>query len=116
SIPGGFAELGVPTEPSIVWFRREIVLPEPLPAGPARIFLGVVERMDTTYVNGTWVGASSWVENPRAYTIPANALKPGRNVVAIRVFKTKPSGGFMSPAETLRVQLGDGQTVALAGE
>ncbi|HTO02053.1 MAG TPA: sialate O-acetylesterase [Opitutus sp.] len=115
-VPGGFAELGVPREPAIAWFRREITLPDPLPTGNASIHLGIVERMDTVYVNGTWTGASSWVENPRAYTIPATALKPGRNVIAIRVFKTKPSGGFMSPVASLRVQLGDGREVPLAGE
>ena len=32
-IPGGFAELGVPEKPALVWFRKEIVLPDPLPAG-----------------------------------------------------------------------------------
>ncbi len=32
-IPGGFSELGVPETPALVWFRREIVLPDPLPAG-----------------------------------------------------------------------------------
>jgi sialate O-acetylesterase len=115
-VPGGFRELGVPTEPAVVWFRREIALPDPLPAGAAKIFLGVVERMDTVYVNGRWTGASSWVENPRVYTIPAGALRPGRNVIAVRVFKTKPAGGFMSPPETLRVRLGDGREVPLAGD
>ena len=115
NVPGGFNELGVPTDPAIVWFRREITLPDPLPAGPAKIFLGVVERMDTVYINGRWIGASSWVENPRVYTIPAGTLQPGKNVVAIRVFKTKPKGGFMSPPETLKLQTSDGHDVALAG-
>ena len=32
-IPGGFAELGVPDAPAVCWFRKEIVLPDPLPAG-----------------------------------------------------------------------------------
>lgn len=116
TVPGGFAELGVGDAPSIVWFRREITLPDPLPPGTAKIFLGVIERMDTVYLNGRWIGASSWVENPRAYTIPVEALKPGVNVVAVRVFKTRPDGGFRSPAETLRIELGDGQGVPLAGE
>ncbi len=68
-IPGGFEELGVAEVPSICWFRKEITLPNPLPAGKPTIFLGSIEKMDTTYINGQWVGASSWVENPRAYEI-----------------------------------------------
>ena len=58
-LPGGFSELGVPETPAVCWFRREISLPNPLPPGRAAISLGVVERMDTTYVNGQWVGSSA---------------------------------------------------------
>ena len=115
-IPGGFAELGVPDTPAVAWFRKEIVLPDPLPAGRAQLFLGSIERMDTAYVNGTWVGASAWVENPRVYFIPDNVLKPGRNIVAIRVLKTKPDGGFLSKPEDLHLTLGDKTSTPLAGK
>ena len=114
-IPGGFQELGVADAPSVCWFRKEITLPDPLPAGKAAVFLGVIERMDTTYINGQWVGASAWVENPRVYSVKDGILKPGKNVIAIRVFKTKPNGGFMSKPETLRLKLGDA-SIPLAGE
>ncbi len=96
-IPGGFAQLGVPDSPSLVWFRREISLPDPLPAGRAMLHLGEIERMDTVYINGKSVGSSAWVENPRVYPV-SEALKPGRNIIAIRVLKTKPDGGF-SPSQ-----------------
>ena len=115
-IPGGFRELGIPDAPSVCWFRREIVLPNPLPAGKASIHLGVVERMDTTYFNGQWVGASAWVENPRAYDLKPGILKPGTNLVTVRVFKTKPQGGFMSSPDDLKLVLGNGAVIPLAGE
>ena len=98
-LPGGFDELGVSDTPSVCWFRKDITLPDTLPAGRARIYLGVIERMDTTYINGTWVGASAWVENPRVYFLRDGILKPGKNTVTVRVFKTKPQGGFMTKAE-----------------
>jgi sialate O-acetylesterase len=115
-IPGGFSELGVPDAPAVCWFRKEIVLPDPLPTNTAALHLGVVERMDTAYVNGQWVGASAWVENPRVYPLKPGVLKPGTNLVTIRVFKTKPNGGFMSPASDLKLVFGDGTTIPLAGE
>lgn len=114
-IPGGFAELGVPDTPAVCWFRKEISLPDPLPPGKATISLGVVERMDTTYFNGQWVGASAWVENPRNYPLKEGILKPGKNVIAVRVFKTKPDGGFMSKPDVLHLTLGDGTKIPLAG-
>jgi len=115
-IPGGFQELGVADVPSVCWFRKELTLPDPLPAGAATLYLGVIEKMDTAYINGYWVGASAWVENPRVYQVKEGILRPGRNVVAVRVFKLKPQGGFMSKAETLRLVLGDKTVVPLAGE
>lgn len=116
AIPGGFAELGLPDTPALAWFRREITLPESLPAGRAFIFLGSIERMDTVYINGTQVGASAWVENPRVYFVPDSVLKPARNVVAIRVLKTKPQGGFLAKPEDLHLNLGDKTSISLAGK
>jgi sialate O-acetylesterase len=116
TIPGGFRELGVAGAPAVCYFRKTITLPDPLPAGSARILLGVIERMDTTHINGRWVGASAWVENPRAYTIGTGILQPGKNVVTVRVFKTKPDGGFQSKPEQLKLVLGDKTEIPLAGE
>jgi sialate O-acetylesterase len=130
SLPGGFTELGVPNTPALVWFRKEITLPDPLPRPPAQsnlapgpfphggtvLSLGEIERMDTAYVNGTEVGGSAWVENPRRYSIRDGILKPGRNVIAVRVLKTKPDGGFLSKADELHLTLADQNVIPLAGE
>jgi sialate O-acetylesterase len=115
-IPGDFAELGVADVPNVSWFRREITLPDPLPAGRVQLLLGSIEKMDTTFINGRWVGASSWVENPRVYTIPEGLLKPGRNQITIRVFKIKPEGGFLAKPDAIHMVLGDGTSIPLAGE
>ena len=116
SLHDGFAQLGVPRTPAVVWFRREIELPAKLPAGPSKLLLGVVEKMDTAFLNGRWVGASAWVENPRAYPIPEGLLHPGRNQLTIRVLKTAPDGGFRSPADALKLELGDGTAIPLEGD
>lgn len=115
TVPGGFAELNVPETPAVCYFRKTVVLPDPLPPGGAKIFLGVIEKMDTTQINGRWVGASAWVENPRAYSIGDGVLQPGTNVIAVRVFKTRPDGGFRSPPEQLKLVLGDKTEIPLAG-
>ncbi len=115
-VPGGFAGLGVSYAPAVAWFRREVTLSDPIPTGRALLFLGSIERMDTAYINGTEVGASAWVENPRMYFIHDGILKPGKNVIAIRVLKTKADGGFLSKPEELRLVLGDKTTIPLAGK
>ena len=65
------------------------------------MFLGEIEHMDTVWVNGVEVGGSGWVENPRVYFIPPGVLKPGKNIVTIRVFKSKPDGGFLGKPDEL---------------
>jgi sialate O-acetylesterase len=112
---GGFASLGVSETPAVCWFRRTVTLLADFAGGPAKIILGQIEKMDTTYINGRWVGASSWVENPRTYSVPAGVLHPGANVIAVRAFKTKPQGGFQSDAGTLSLQLANGTVIPLAG-
>ncbi len=115
-IPGAFAEMGLADVPCIAWFRKEIVLPDPLPAGQASIHLGWVERMETIYINNHWVGASSWVEHDRDYDVSASVLKPGTNLVTIRIFKVKSKESFMSNPDVLRLELGDKTAISLAGE
>jgi len=114
-IPGGFSALGVPDTPAVAWFRRDVILPDPLPPGRAMLLLGIIERMDTAYVNGKEVGGSSWVENPRAYFMRDGVLKPGRNTIAIRILKTKPDGGFMGKPEELKLVLNETASIPLAG-
>ena len=109
-----FARLEVPDTPALVYFRRTIDLPDPLPAGVTRLLLGVVERMDTVWINGRWIGASAWVENPRAYSVPENLLHPGANSLVVRVLKTRPDGGFRSPPAQLKLVLGDRSEIPLA--
>jgi sialate O-acetylesterase len=116
NVPGGFKDLGLPGTPAVAWFRRVVELPDPIPAGRTAIFLGSIERMDTVWLNGQPVGGSAWVENPRVYPLREGVLKPGRNVIAIRVLKTKPDGGFLGKPEELHITLGDGKVIPLAGE
>lgn len=110
----GFRELGVQDTPAVCYFRKTITLPDPLPPGAATVHLGVIERMDTVYLNGRWVGASAWVENPRKYPVAAGMLKPGANVITVRVFKTKADGGFRSKPDELLLELGDKTAISLA--
>ena len=106
----GFSALGVPDTPAVVWFRKDLVLPDPLPAGRPVLSLGVVERMDTVYINGKFLGGSAWVENPRVYRVPEGLLKPGHNSVAIRVLKSKPDGGFQGKPGQVHLTIGDSNT------
>ncbi len=116
AVPGAFPALGLADVPAVVWLRREITLPDHLPPGDARLHLGSVENMDTAFFNGQWIGASAWVENPRVYKISATALKPGKNLLALRIFKVTSHDAFLSPPQTLALELADGTRLPLAAD
>lgn len=115
-VPGVFPALGLEAVPAVVWLRLEIILPDPLPSGPVRLELGSLEKMDTAWINGQWIGASAWVENPRNYSVPLAALQPGKNLLALRIFKVKSTDAFLSPPQSLALTLGDGTRIPLAGD
>lgn len=101
------------------WYRRTIELPASVEGQAARIELGVVDDFDRTYINGTLVGSigpehdTPWTAR-RSYEIPAGLLKPGKNVIAVRVFDHGGNGGLTGPANAMKLTVGD-QTIDLTG-
>jgi len=109
----GFKDFGLTDVPAVIWFRRTVDLPASAVAGKVAIALGQIEKMETIWINGQWIGASSWVENPRHYTIPSEVLKPGKNEIVIRVFKLKSRNAFLDTPDHLKLELADGKTLPL---
>jgi hypothetical protein len=66
-----------------------------------KLSLGAIDDYDETYFNGVRVGGYGR-ETPqsyavqREYTIPANLIKPGKNVIAVRVWDVYGGGGLTS--------------------
>jgi len=100
----------------VAWFRAEVVL-TPAQAQDAGILdLGAIDDMDVTWVNGRFVGALESWDTPRSYAVPAGVLKPGRNVIAVRVTDTGGGGGLWWPASSRRLRLADGTSVPIGPE
>lgn len=95
NIPGYWADGDLGPVNGVVWFRKEIDIPESMTDKPARLFLGRIVDSDRTYVNGKFVGSVSYQYPPRKYDIPADLLKPGRNIITIRVVNNIGRGGFI---------------------
>ena len=71
--------------------------------------LGACDKADTTYFNGTPVGAigyetkSCW-NMPRVYPIrKSTSVRAGRNVIATRVYSNFAQGGLMGPARSMQL-------------
>lgn len=94
-LPGYWADQGVKGLNGVVWFRKEITLPASVQRKTAKLFLGRIVDADQTYVNGRQVGNITYQYPPRRYTVPAGLLKPGKNIIVVRVTNTSGKGGFV---------------------
>ncbi|GAB3957042.1 sialate O-acetylesterase [Spirosoma harenae] len=105
---------GLPTLDGVVWFRREVMIPEG--SNPKKIMLqfGPVDDRDSTYVNGQLVGSTN-NRSPRSYSLPDGLVKPGRNIIAVRIRDVGGSGGMMGDADQLKLT-GEGLSIPLAGD
>lgn len=99
----------------VVWLRKTITLQKPQPGEQASVSLGMIDDSDETYFNGVKIGAvkNKWNEK-RNYTIPAELLRVGKNVIAIRIEDTGGGGGIHGDSSMLNIAIGD-QKISLAG-
>lgn len=95
NIPGYWEDQGVKDLNGVVWYRREIELPQTMAGQEATVFLGRIVDADELYINGTKVGNTTYQYPQRRYHVPANLLKAGKNIFVIRVTNNNGKGGFV---------------------
>ncbi|WP_233169267.1 sialate O-acetylesterase [Hymenobacter sp. BT523] len=78
----------------VVWFRKEVDVPAAMVGQPARLELGTLVDADSTYINGQLVGSTGYQYPPRKYDVKAGVLRPGKNVVVVRLISNGGRGGF----------------------
>lgn len=93
-LPTFWEKAGLPDYDGVVWFRRTFDLPDTWEGVDATLHLGAIDDIDTTWINGVEIGSTVGWQIPRIYRVPASALRPGRNVVAVRVLDTGGGGGL----------------------
>jgi sialate O-acetylesterase len=113
-IPGYWEDQGVRNLDGVVWYRRQIEVPASMTGVPVKVALGRIIDADRLYLNGIDVGHTTYQYPQRRYQVPAGILKPGRNLVVIRVQNNFGKGGFV-PDKPYYLAAG-GDTLLLSGE
>ena len=99
----------------VVWFRKEFELPQEVASKGIVLYLGPIDDSDETWVNGVKVGETfNKYNEDRIYKVPADILKPGKNVVIVRVEDTGGGGGLYGNPDQLKIISGD-YKLSLAG-
>ena len=115
-LPTYWEVAGLPDFDGVVWFRKEFDLPAGVENKDLMLHLGPIDDRDTTFVNGVLVGGQDAYNLPRDYKVPASALKPGKNVIAVRVLDTGGNGGIYGKPEEMRLEIPGADTISLAGD
>ncbi|KFF04738.1 sialate O-acetylesterase [Flavobacterium reichenbachii] len=91
----------------IVWMRKTIVLTAEQAKKEAVLHLAKIDDEDKTYVNGVEVGTNNLWDKLRVYKIPANVLKEGTNVIAVRITDYSGGGGIYGDPSDLKIDFKD---------
>ena len=119
-LPCIWEDAGLPDYDGYLWFRKEIEIPGSWRGKDLVLNLGPVNDWDRTFFNGRKVGG---IEVPgklvekREYTIPADLVADGKNVIAVRVYDMGNKGGICGEKKELRLEVkGDPMSsISLAG-
>ncbi len=90
----------------VVWMRKTITLSAEDIKNKATLSLAKIDDEDITYVNGIEVGKNTQWDARRIYQIPANVLKEGKNVIAVRIVDNSGGGGIYGESEDLKLEIG----------
>jgi sialate O-acetylesterase len=94
NIPGYWADSALGNVNGAVWFRKEVDLSN-IKAATAKLILGRIVDADSVYVNGNFVGTTSYQYPPRKYVFDPKLLKQGKNEIAVRIINNSGRGGFV---------------------
>ncbi|HLP38143.1 alpha/beta hydrolase-fold protein [Lacibacter sp.] len=114
-MPNVIKNFGIGPFEGIVWLRKKINLPESYHQKELTISLGHPEMNYTLYFNGQEICKNVWYSNPtHTYTIPANLVKNGENIIALRMAMLWTGGG-LNPADTVFISDGSSE-ISLGGK
>lgn len=118
-LPKGWEQGGLGNFDGIVWFRKEVTIPEDWAGKDLTLGLGPIDDRDTTWFNGVEVGKMNIWNKARSYKVPGKVVKAGKNYIAIRVLDTGGGGGLYGQPEDLKLSVvGDKKSkpISLAGD
>jgi len=95
NIPGFWADGELGNLNGSVWFKKEFVL-DKVKENQAKLILGRIVDADSVFVNGNFVGTTSYQYPPRIYSFNTNILKEGKNEITIRIISNSGRGGFVT--------------------
>jgi len=106
-LPQYWEQAGLADFDGLVWFRKDIEIPQSWTGKELILELGPIDDMDVTWANGIRVGGletpGQW-QTARQYKVAPTVIKAGRNVIAVSVLDTGGGGGIYGSAEQMKIR------------
>lgn len=114
SVPGYWTGTKLASVNGVVWYRKKVNIPSNMVGKKGKIILGRIVDADSVFINGRFVGTTSYQYPRRRYDIPPGILKEGENSIVVRVISNIGVGGFV-PDKPYEIVVGD-TAINLKGE
>ncbi|MCF7220389.1 sialate O-acetylesterase [Marilutibacter chinensis] len=116
-VPASWESRGYAGMDGVAWYRTTFQLSAREAEGDLELGVGQIDDSDSVWVNGRRVGGmeQSW-NVPRRYVVPAEALRPGSNTIAVKVTDLGGNGGIAGSVDQVYLRPAGGSQRSLAGE
>lgn len=104
NLPGNWESKGHPDFDGIAAYRIEFTISKEDAGKEATLHLPAVDDIDSTYINGVFLGSQTVWNELRTYKIPANVLVEGKNCLTIWVEDDQGGGGLNSDAPNFFIE------------
>jgi len=100
----------------VVWFRKNITIPQSWAGKDLKVNLGTIDDNDVTFFDGEKIGQTEGYNVPRVYTILGNKVKAGTFALVVRVLDGMGNGGIFGDKNILSLVSAGGERLSLDGE
>ena len=90
-----------------IWLRKEIEISAVDVSKPLELSFGIILMSDSVFFNGKFIGTTTGYSKKRKYKVPADLIKPGVNLIAVRIKGVPNYGGMIDAPTELYAQLGE---------
>jgi len=104
AVPKPWHEAGLKDFNGLVWFRRNIDVPQAWQGKDLTLTLSVINDVDVIWFNGTLIGSRQIPGTSRIYHVDAKLVQPGKNLLALAIVNKAGPGGFCGAANGMIIR------------
>ncbi len=115
-IPSVWENEGLPGYDGVVWFKKDISLPDGWLNHDLVLSLGPIQDYDITYFNGVKIGEQKKRDLLSVYNVPGNLVDKNNCEITVRILDNYGIGGIWGNPNDIYLQNEKGEKIFLSGD